>query len=214
MFVIRKRLEHREKMSRVPCDQCGTSIYPSAVACFNCQAATKSQKQIGFLGTALDDLVTNVRVHSYKLVEKKRCPICAERLQQATPVQECQSCGHRLMSNQRYLDGYFDYVEKKVPKVGAIVFGIGMVPLLGSVVAFVYYRVEIVAPFRRYIPRGKRLLMKWSMRLFRYIVIVFQIIPFVGGVLILILAVTEYFSYRHIYRSLFVAGPDSKRLAE
>ena len=102
----------------------------------------------------------------YRLVAVKRCPVCATRLGRRAVRQTCGACGHRL-------DGRPPFRQRPTspsstvgcPLVCVACFLLGLIPVLGVIPGVVYYRLAIVAPFRRYIPPGRGLLLRWGVRL-------------------------------------------------
>lgn len=71
----------------------------------------------------------------------------------------------------------------------------------GLLPAVIYYRMALVAPFRRYIPRGRSLLMKWGLRLLFFALVAIQWIPAVGGVVVPTMALVNYVAWRRLFLS-------------
>jgi len=74
--------------------------------------------------------------------------------------------------------------------------------VLGVIPAVVLYRLEIVAPFRRYIPFGQNMLLRWAVRLISLVLVALQWVPLLGGLLVPLLALVNYGAYRSVYRKL------------
>ena len=53
--------------------------------------------------------------------------------------------------------------------------------MLGVIPGVIYYRLAIVAPFRRYIPPGRGFLLRWGVRLAVVVLVAFQWVPVAGG---------------------------------
>ena len=134
--------------------------------------------------------------HKLRLVEKKRCPACANRLDERDPKQTCKSCGHELFSNEAFTKDYLGAVAGRLPIVLIISLGLSFIPFLGLVIGVIIYRIQLVAPFRRYIPLHRSFFIKWMIRIFFLFLIILQIIPGVGGVAVPIMAFISYRAYR------------------
>ena len=83
-----------------------------------------------------------------------------------------------------------------------VCFLMSLVPILGLIVASVYYRMEIVLPFSQYLPLGRRFMLRWGIRLLFLVLIFFQIIPLLGGLVAPLMAYVSYMAYRNSYVSL------------
>ncbi len=77
-----------------------------------------------------------------------------------------------------------------------------LVPILGLIVASVYYRMELVLPFAQYLPLGKRFILRWAIRALFIAMIFLQLIPIVGGFIAPLMAYISYAAYRNSYLSL------------
>jgi hypothetical protein len=66
--------------------------------------------------------------------------------------------------------------------------------------------MAIVAPFRRYIPLGKRLVLKWLIRLFFFFLIAIQWVPLLGGFVVPVMAIVNYGAYRSAFRAQLQTG--------
>jgi len=199
LVAAKKYLEKKEAAIKIACVNCNTSIFPCAIACPTCRTENPAPQDIGFLGQAINRPARHRKNHAIKLASYKRCSLCASRLKESNPIQRCIACGTNSMEEQRFSQAYIKNVESKLLPVILIVFALGMVPVLGMIVSFIYYRSLLVAPFRRYIPKHRRFGIKWMMRLVRYCAFVLQI--FLGGFVVSALALLEYFTYRKAYET-------------
>ena len=132
----------------------------------------------------------------------KRCPVCATRLDRRAVDQICGACGHRLMDDPDFARRYIASIDRRVPMVLVVCFLLGLIPVLGVIPGVVYYRLSIVAPFRRYIPPGRGLLLRWVVRLAMLVLVAFQWVPVAGGLAVPAMALINYVAYRSAYRSL------------
>jgi hypothetical protein len=201
LVVIERRLESQGERAKVPCVNCGQPIHASAPSCPHCHAPIKEPRDIGLLGQPTDRLA-NPRSLPYRLVAVKRCPICATRLERRAVKQVCGACGHRLMDDPRFARDYIAAIDRRVPMVLVVCFLLGLIPVLGVIPGVVYYRLAIVAPFRRYMPPGRGFLLRWSVRFAVLILVAFQWVPVAGGLAVPAMALINYVAYRSAYRKL------------
>ena len=103
LYRARKRAEAREEQSKIPCAACDVPIFRSALACPSCDTETESPRAVGYLGQAKANRAADPDTHPYRLVEKKRCPVCATRFKKRKPRQACTACGHALMADPGYV---------------------------------------------------------------------------------------------------------------
>ena len=201
LVLIERRFESRRERSTVPCRHCGEPIHPCAPACPNCHSPVKEPRDVGLLGQPRDVPADPVAL-PYRLVAVKRCPACATRFGRRVVKQVCGACGHRLMDDPRFAGDYIAAIDRRVPQVLVACFLLGLIPLLGVIPGVVYYRLTIVAPFRRYIPPGRGFLLRWGVRLAVVVLVAFQWVPVAGGLAVPAMALINYAAYRTAYRKL------------
>jgi len=202
MVLMEKRAERKEEESKVPCANCETPIYPSAVQCPKCSTAVEAPRKIGVWGQPKEEATEDPKNHPYRLVEKKRCPVCATRFEERKVHQTCSECGHELMKETAFQDGYVAYVAERFPVVCGVSFLLSLIPVVGLIPGVIYYRMALVAPFRRYIPLHRSFMLKWLIRLFFFLLIGIQWIPGLGGFALPIMATISFVSYRSTFRGL------------
>jgi hypothetical protein len=199
MLVLRRRAEAKEDASKLPCAGCGVPTYRCALKCGACGAEVAQPAAIGFLGTALPTPAPDRAAQPYRLAEKKRCPVCATRLSERSPRQSCRTCAHVLFGEPAFLERYLATVRGRLPQVLVVCLLCSLVPVVGLLPGVIYYRMALVAPFRRYIPRGRSLLMKWGMRVLFLVLVAVQWIPAVGGAVVPIMAGVNYVAWRRLF---------------
>ncbi|MCK6474636.1 MAG: DUF4126 family protein [Planctomycetes bacterium] len=200
LYGIRRYIEYREDRAKVPCTQCQEPIYPCAVACPKCRHPVAEPRGIGFFGGSKPTPAPDAKMHPYDLVEKKRCPVCATRLPERSPLQKCPACGHVPLGEAAFEEGYVNRVAGRVPGVLLVSGLLGLIPVLGLIPGLIYYRFKIVAPFRRYVTSSVGCLVKWLVRLAIFFLIFLQLIPFVGALTLPLMGYLEYQAYRGFYR--------------
>ena len=202
ILLLRRRAERREAKSKVPCSNCGTPIYSSAMACPRCGTAVEAPRAVGWLGRSTEEPSRDLDLHPYRLVEKKRCPVCATRFERRGLPQTCPACGYELMADPAFQREYIHYIDRRVPGVCIVGFLLGLVPILGLIAGVVYYRLVLIAPFRRYIPLGRGFLLRWGVRLVLLALIFMQLVPLVGGLAVPLMALISYGAYRSTFLSI------------
>jgi hypothetical protein len=198
---IERRLEARAERAKVRCVNCGEPLHASAPACPHCHVPVKEPRDVGLLGQP-KARPADLASLPYRLVAVKRCPVCATRFDRRAVKQTCSSCGHRLMDDPRFARDYIAAIDRRLSLVCVVCFLLGLIPVLGVIPGVVYYRLAVVAPFRRYIPPGRGLLLRWGVRLAVIILVAFQWVPVAGGLAVPSMALINYGAYRTVYRKL------------
>ena len=201
LVAIERRLEGRGEREMIHCVNCGRPVHACGLACPDCITPVKEPRAVGLLGQTKDrpaDLAT----HPDQLVAVKRCPYCATRFTRRAVKQTCGACGQRLMDDPAFARNYIAFIDRRVPMVLGLCFVMGLVPVLGVIPGVIYYRLAIVAPFRRYIPPGRGFLLRWGVRLVVLVLVAFQWVPVAGGLAVPSMALITYVAYRSAYRKL------------
>jgi hypothetical protein len=202
MVLARKRAEAKEEQTKIACANCGEMIYGSAVQCFACQTPTASPNGVSFLGRSLAETTSNPQTHPYKLVEKKRCPVCATRFEKRVLHQRCAACGHELFKDLGFAQAYLARNDARLPVVLIVSSLFSLIPVVGLIPGVIYYRMTLIAPMRRYIPHTRALLLRWGIRILFFFLIMFQWVPVAGGFVVPIMAMVNYTVYRSAFRAM------------
>ena len=196
-FLLKKYFQYKEERSKVTCESCGEQNYPCATECHNCHTPIPNPVRVGLFGQSKNDRpAEDLAKHKLHLAEKKRCPACGTRLEDRNPHQTCGTCGHELFKDPDFASDYLSMVGGRLVPVLLICLALSFIPFLGLVIGVIIYRVQLVAPFRRYIPLHRSFFIKWMIRLFFIILIAVQLIPGVGAVVVPLMALISYRSYR------------------
>ena len=204
LMAMQKWSEVREERKRVPCANCGTQIYPCAMACPSCSTPVTQPVKIGFLGGSKKKPCPSIQDQPYRLVEKRRCPVCATRFPNRAMKQTCEACSHELMSESGFQEAYMGYVDRRLPGVLIVSTLLSLIPVIGLVPGVLVYRMQLVAPYRRYIPLGRRLVTKWLMRFLFFFLIMFQWVPILGGLTVPVMALLSHSAYRGAFGKTLV----------
>ena len=206
LLMVRHYLESIEEHARTPCPHCATSIYPCACACFRCRTPLASPRALGLLGQSKDYSDPDPANHALRLVEKKRCPLCATRLKERTPHQTCSTCGTALFATPG-AGAYAEFVSGRLPLALAVSTGLSFIPLVGLLVGTVYYQFQLVYPFTGYLPFSRRFALKWGIRILFVVFFFFQLIPFVGAIVVPAMALISFLAYRSAFDKMAMMPP-------
>ncbi len=198
-FLLARRAAKVEERSKVKCGGCDEQVSQSACECPKCHNVSSTVKGLGFLGSSSEETVTDLVAHKLNLVEHKRCPVCATRLTEKSPKQSCAECGYSLFSEHPTGMAYSDYIGGRLGGVMFVSFLLGLVPVLGLILGIIYFRIQLVGPYRMYIPLHKSFFIKWILRLFFFLLIGLQIIPVIGGIVLPVMVLLNYRSYRESF---------------
>jgi ribosomal protein L37E len=193
---LRSRAEQKEEAGRAHCGRCGTHMYRSAIACSKCHTPNPHVQKLTWLGTTSREPATDLGLHPLQLATKKRCPRCATRLRGSTPDQTCSACGLAPFGEEEFVARYDRRIMARLPFVLAVSLLLSAVPVVGLIPGVILYRLQLVAPFRRYVPGGANLLLRWGLRLLFFLLAIVQIMPAVGVVTVPIMALANWAAYR------------------
>jgi hypothetical protein len=196
IFVARRRAERREEEARVGCASCGARILPHATRCFACRADVAAPLAVGVFGQPRPRPAPDRALQRLELVSRKRCPDCATRLRRRAVRQACPACRRTTFASREELERYLDAIAARLPRTLAICAALGAVPLLGVVPAVLYYRLNLVAGLRGYIPPLRGCTTRFVVRAIHFGVIALQPIPLVGALVLPAMAWTTYAIYR------------------
>ena len=142
----------------------------------------------------------------------KRCPVCATRFDGKSAQQLCSACGHSLMSTPAARDAYLAHIDARAPRTLLVSTLLGFIPVIGMIPAIVYFRMNLVRPFRQYLSFSTGFVVKWGVRLLNLVLILLQPIPGLGALRVLAMAYTNYRVYRGVYVKSLQAAPASPAL--
>ncbi|MEO0515125.1 MAG: hypothetical protein AAF086_07510 [Planctomycetota bacterium] len=199
VFLVKWWVHRKEEQSRVPCVSCGELMYRCAMKCGRCKTPNDNICDVGFLGQSDTNDPADVATQPYQLAEAKRCPTCATKLEERRPRQACEVCGDDPFADPAFAQAYVDRVSARLPLILLACAGLGLIWIVGVIPAVILYRMTLVAPFRRYIPRGRNFAMKWGLRLVFFILLALQIFPAVGAVTVPIMALLSFLAYRQMF---------------
>ena len=200
MYLARKWAEKREEQSRVPCPSCGERIYACATECPYCHAPVPDPRDVGFFGQTVERPAAAPADHALRLISKRRCSKCATRLKENRLPQPCPTCQHVVLGDPDRQRAYTAIVRNRLPKVLGISFLLSLIPVLGIIPGIIYYRVQLIAPFRAYISASRGFVLRWLVRLLFLLLISLQLIPGLGGFMVPLMALISYSLYSGYFK--------------
>jgi hypothetical protein len=202
LFAARKWAEYKEERSKVPCTTCKEPIYACAISCPKCHSLREHPKDVGFFGQTLDRPAQPGFAHELRLMTRRRCPKCATRIEQRGLPQTCPACKNTILGKPEEQDAYIGNVRQRLPKVLGITFIMSLVPVIGIIPGIIYYRIQLLAPFRSYIPASRGLALRWIVRLVFLLLITLQLIPGLGGFMVPLMALISYSLYSGYFQHM------------
>lgn len=200
LWLIRRRHDGRMEAARVECPGCGTRIHCFATACLSCGAANPSPRALGALGGMRDETQSDSAAQKTRLLELKRSPKSGEKVTGRDVDLVCEADGQRLFGDPALTRRYIETVDGRLPRVLAISAALGFVPVLGLIAGVIYYRFQLVAPYRRYLPWSKGLVTKWLIRILLLLLAALQIVGF-GIFAVPLMALINHWMYRTAFSS-------------
>ena len=198
--ALRWWLARKEEKSRVACGTCNTLMYRCAMACGSCRSPNPNVCDVGVLGQSDTDDPADMASQPRQLAEARRCPLCATRLPERDVHQSCTACDTQPFADPAFVERYQSDIAKRLPLVLGVGALLSAIPVIGLIPGVIYYRMALVAPFRRYLPWGKSFVAKWAIRLVMFLLIAVQWIPAVGIITVPAMALISFLAYRGLFR--------------
>ncbi len=196
IVLVRRRAEAREERAKVPCTSCATPIRPHATRCHVCRRELAAPRAVGVFGQPKARATDDPARHAFDLVARKRCPLCASRLSKCAVQQACPTCAKVTFASPAEFERYLEVLAARLPRTLLVALGLGAIPLLGVIPGVIYYRLNLVAGLRGYIPPLAGCTTKWSVRVLHFAVIVLQPIPLFGALVLPFMCWSTYAIYR------------------
>jgi len=198
LYLIRKYHEGKLENLKTPCESCGERIHSFATACRHCGAKREQPNIIGFLGGVKDEKASSVEDQKLRLMRLKRSPLSGERFEGKGVELKCEEDGTTAFADKALTQAYIDSVTAKLAKVLLISAILGIVPVLGLIAGVIYYRLRLVAPFRRYLTFGQSFVTKWLLRIILLALAILQV-SFGGIVAVPLMALLNFLFYKSAF---------------
>ncbi|MEX0325669.1 MAG: DUF4126 family protein [Puniceicoccaceae bacterium] len=202
LFLMRKVAEYREARSKRDCPTCDNLVFACAQTCPNCHTEQTDLKDVGFFGQTVDRPARELHQHELRLISKRRCPKCATRVTERKLPQSCPACRNTILGKPDDQAAYIARVRNRLPKVLGVTFALSLIPVIGLIPGIIYYRIQLVGPFRAYIPAGRGFVLRWMVKLIFLLLIALQLVPGLGGFMVPIMALLSYSIYSGYFSSM------------
>lgn len=198
LYLLRKYHEGKLEEAKIPCESCGERIHSFATGCHYCGAAREKPNIIGFLGGIKDEKAESIDDQKLRLMRLRRSPLSGERFEGKGVELKCDADGVTAFSDARLTEAYIGSITQKLPKVLLISALLGIVPVLGLIAGVIYYRLRLVAPFRRYLTFGQSFFTKWMLRIALLALVLLQV-SFGGIIAVPLMALLNFLFYRSAF---------------
>ena len=195
--------ENREEKLKISCQSCDTTMFRHAAECPKCHTANPTPHKVSLFGFSRKSVNDFPAAQPMELALKGRCPKCAEKLNGSSKEIACDTCGTNVFQDRIFYEKFMSQQRAKLPIALAICAAFSLIPVIGLIPGIIYYRLYLVAPFRRYLPASHSLLVRWGIRVLFFFLIALQWMPAVGGFVVPAMAWLSFESYRAAFVSRF-----------
>lgn len=201
-----KRLELKEEKLKLSCSSCDEKLFRHATECPSCNAPNPTPHNVSIFGGSRKSINPIPESQPIHLVAVGRCPKCAEKLQNAQNSLSCSTCQTQLTLDHQTIQAFLAHQRSKLPIALVICALFSLIPVVGLIPGIIYYRLYLIAPFRRYIPTSSSLFLRWGIRILFFFLVAIQIIPAVGTITVPALAWISFESYRAAFLNQLKPG--------
>lgn len=196
LWLVRRRAEHRELRSKIPCSQCATLVFPHATRCQSCGTPLAAPRGVSPFGTPKSTPAPDLERHRFDLIARKRCPRCATRLKERAVRQPCPTCHAVTFASHAEFESYLEALQQRLPKTLLICLAFSAIPVVGVIPGVIYYRLTVVSGLRGYVPPLRGCLARVMIRVIHFGIIALQPIPILGALIVPLMCLTTYTIYR------------------
>lgn len=200
IHLINKRARKRQDEAKVECRSCQSRIHPFATACYDCEEPHAEPVKLGAFGRLSEETTRDIKEQELRLIELKRSPKSGERLEGRGVDIKGPTDREAVFGNPERNRRYFNRVGERLPVVLGLGALLSLIPVIGLIIGVVYYRLRLVAPFRRYLSFSQSIVTKWLIRILFLILMAFQWVPIAGGAVVPIMAMVNYSFYRSAFK--------------
>ena len=202
LFALQRRAAAREEAAKFACPQCGRDLYKPALHCPHCGRANPRPTRLNWLGAATDE-PADAASQPAGLLAKGRCPRCATRLPRRTADPVCDACGTRPFGDGGLAGRLDRHVSMKLPTTLVACAALSAVPIVGLVPGVILYRLRLVGPYRRYIGRGRGVLLRVGVKVAFVLLVAVQWVPIAGAATVPAMALLSWAAHRRAFRSSY-----------
>lgn len=196
LWLIQRRFEKKAEEAKLECGNCGHRIHRFATQCSECKAPVKRPLVLGFLGRLTDVPNDDIEEQKLRLLELKRSPLSGEKVKKRGVEIVCPEDGVKLLEDNSLNRAFIERISARVPKVLLIAGAWGLIPGVGLIVGVIYYRFQLVGPFRRYLTFKQGFFVKWLIRLLFVVLALAQLIPGAGAISVPLMAYISFLFYK------------------
>lgn len=196
LWVVKRHFAKIEDSTRITCSGCNSLMLPASTKCFSCHTKVPEPSALGLLGQMKDKPSLNPDKQEILLLNARRCPHCAEKLQRSKTVQACSTCGYEL--KPQILGALIDAKKKELIRGMVVTALVGLIPIVGMIFAILYTRMIFVKPLKQYVPKGKARLGKIILKLSAFVLIFVQVIPLIGLIAPPLLLLINYMLWKSL----------------
>ena len=200
LFALQRRAAAREEGAKFACPNCGRDLYKPALHCPHCGRANPRPTRLNWLGAATDE-PADAAGQPVELLAKGRCPRCATRLPRRTAEPTCDACGTRPFGDGDLAARLDRHVSMKLPTTLIACGLLSAVPIVGLVPGVILYRLRLVAPYRRYIGRGRGALLRIGVKVAFVLLVAVQWVPVAGAATVPAMALLSWAAHRRAFRT-------------
>lgn len=198
-----KKQALKEEKKKIECTACGSKIYRHAHKCFNCSAENPTQHDVSIFGFSKNSLNNVPESQPIKLVSTGRCPTCAASLDGSKKDPKCKECDDPIFEREELRERFLANQRLRLPVALAICAAFSLIPVVGLIPGIIFYRLYLVAPFRRYLPATHSFALRWGLRILIILLMALQMIPAVGVFVVPTMAWISFESYRAAFVNRF-----------
>ncbi|OVE77313.1 hypothetical protein BVX99_02920 [bacterium F16] len=217
ILASRKLVNWLEDRRRAPCAACNHDVLPTASACPECKAEVTPKevlswnllfgRRVPVVGDDLEEDVYNR--HRLRLLSRRRCPSCAERVVPATfAMSGCGQCGFSFSAAgcNDWFENYRTEVIGRGLRLVLPLMLLSWIPAVGIALAIVAVKVFISAPLRMFLGGFSKFGLKWGLRVFTVILLIFGSLPFVSLVAVPLLMLVHIWIYSRFAKKRMADG--------
>ena len=157
-------------------------MYPCGLHCPKCGTPNPKPRALNWIGySRLRTVIpsTGWKRHEEVLRSYRRCFYCGQPLHEPTLEQNCPACGKAVLQGEQSVDRYDDYIARRRGWTFAAVVVLGIIPILGPLLASSLYKRTLVNPYSLYMTVFRESFLMVVLYLCRHL---FRLLPFIGTI--------------------------------
>lgn len=200
MWAMFKVSQRRELRHLVACRRCGGRMYPCGLHCPHCRERNPFPRALNWIGYSRMGKIIPASgriMQEQSLRSYRRCFYCGEPLAVPSLHQQCPACHYDVLQGRAAMKAYDGYIARRRYWTYAAVVVLGVIPVLGPLLASSLYKRTLINPYGLYMTVFRESFLMVLLMVCRHL---FRLLPFIGIVGMPVLCWTEY----HVYRRMFL----------